>query len=280
MQVAARARLRGRDRRGRARIGTCDNPSVTTEDDRKAAGGWFPSTRPSAVLAIRSTDPDVRARSHETLALVYWRPVYKHVRLRCRKSPEEASDLTQGFFLRALEKRTFEAYDPPRGRFRTFVRTCLERFVINEDKAARRIKRGGASEQTSFDFGEVETEMLRSGGSDDYPDTVFEREWVRGLVAASMKTLGDELRARGKGPQFQVFERFALADEDHKPSYADVARELRISVATVTNYLNFARREMRKVMLENLRELTATEEEFEMEAREVLGVETREVIVR
>jgi DNA-directed RNA polymerase specialized sigma24 family protein len=181
-------------------------------------------------------------------------------------------DLTQAFFLRALEKGTFEAYDPAKGRFRTFVRTCLERFVINEDKAARRIKRGGASTHASFDFDEVEAELMRSGSTSDDPDTVFEREWVRSLVAASIKTLGEELRARGKGPQFDVFERFALADEDRKPSYADIARELRISVTTVTNYLFFARREMRNVMVEKLRELTATEEEFETEARELLGV--------
>jgi len=41
----------------------------------------------------------------------------------------------------------------------------------------------------------------------------------------------------------------------------------------VTNYLAFARREFRRIALERLREMAASDEEFRREARALLGVE-------
>jgi len=41
----------------------------------------------------------------------------------------------------------------------------------------------------------------------------------------------------------------------------------------VTNYLAGARREFRRIVLDKLRELTATDDEFRREARMLLGVD-------
>jgi len=40
----------------------------------------------------------------------------------------------------------------------------------------------------------------------------------------------------------------------------------------VTNFLAFARREFRRIVLEKLREITANDREFREEARSLLGV--------
>src|SRR4051812_4229264 len=96
---------------------------------RSAPGGRFPTTRRSAVVAVGSDDPAERARSFEILVRAYWKPVYKHIRVRFRQSSEQASDLTQGFFAQALELRTFSSYDPARALFRTYLKICLDRFV-------------------------------------------------------------------------------------------------------------------------------------------------------
>ena len=103
----------------------------------------FPSTMWSVVQGAGSADPVERARSLETLAAAYWRPVYKTLRLGWRRSVEDAEDLTQGFFAKAAEKDFFARYEPERARFRTFLRTCLERYVGNELRDAARQKRGG-----------------------------------------------------------------------------------------------------------------------------------------
>ena len=134
-------------------------------DAGAGAGGRFPTTRRSVVLAVRHAEPGVRRRAWDLLAESYWRPVYRYLRLRWRTAPEEAEDLTQEFFARALEKGTFDRYDPGRARFRTYLRTCLDGFVANERKAASRLKRGGGRPALSldlpFDFAAAESEVSR-----------------------------------------------------------------------------------------------------------------------
>src|SRR5262249_28728709 len=69
--------------------------------------GKFPATRASAVLAAQSPNLVERERGLAVLLETYWRPVYKYLRLRYRESNEDAKDLTQAFFARALEKEFF-----------------------------------------------------------------------------------------------------------------------------------------------------------------------------
>ena len=63
----------------------------------------FPATRHSIVAAIRSPQSDVRRTAFDALATAYWKPVFKYVRLKWHASPDDAADLTQGFFLRVFE---------------------------------------------------------------------------------------------------------------------------------------------------------------------------------
>lgn len=238
-------------------------------------GAQFPPTRHSAVLAMRSDDPEVRARSSEILAMAYWKPVYKYVRLKWRKSSDDAQDLTQAFFGKAFEKGYFDGYDPAKARFRTFLRTCLDRFVANEEKAGRRIKRGGDTKILSLDFEQADGELARSDPpTPDGLEQFFDQEWVRALFGMAVDALRVDLSGRGKATHYRVFERYDLDDgAGVRPSYASLAAELHISVTDVTNYLSLARREFRRIVLEKLREITASEEEFRLEARSILGVE-------
>ena len=66
----------------------------------------FPTTRRSVVLALGSGDAAERERAFDTLLAIYWKPLYKYLRVAWTRSPEDAEDLTQGFFARAFEKET------------------------------------------------------------------------------------------------------------------------------------------------------------------------------
>jgi DNA-directed RNA polymerase specialized sigma24 family protein len=73
-----------------------------------------------------------------------------------------------------------------------------------------------------------------------------------------------------------LFERYDLEDADERRlSYEQLAREFGLSVTDVTNHLAFARREFRRIALEKLREMTATEEEFRREASALFGLGTK-----
>lgn len=240
---------------------------------RGAQRGRFPTTRRSAVAAVGSDDPAERARSFEILVRAYWKPVYKHLRVRWRLAEEQAADLTQGFFARALEQRMFSAYDPARALFRTYLKTCLDYHVLKDKESNLRQKRGGGSVTLSLDFPSAERELEGLAlPSAETIESYFDREWTRHLVGMTVDALRERCDRSGKQLTFRVFERYVLEDSAaERPSYAELAAELSIKVSDVTNYLAFARREFRRLLLEQLRELTSSDEEFEAESRTLLG---------
>jgi RNA polymerase sigma factor (sigma-70 family) len=238
--------------------------------------GGFPLTRHSVLLATRSADPEVWARAYDTLVAAYWKPVYKYSRLKWQLSREDAEDLTQSFFAQALDRNFFARYDPARARFRTFLRVCLDRFAANERQAVHRLKRGGGARLVSLDFEGAERELQlgersRDGGVEEY----FRQEWIRSLLALAVDALRDRLEMTGKHTHFRLFERYDLhgAEAPDRPTYADLAAEFGLPPTQVTNFLAAARREFRGVVLERLRALTGSEEEFRLEVRELLGID-------
>jgi len=236
---------------------------------RGAAGG-FPTTRHSALLGLRSIDPGVRAKNLARIARLYWRPVYKHVRLRWGKLPDEAQDITQEFLLRAVGAGIFCTYDPERGRFRTFVRALIDHFVIDRARSAFTRKRGHG--MVPADIQTLEGELRIDGSLASDPGEFFEREWIRSLVAISIESLRAACRQKGKAEHFRVFERW-YSERHDESSYAAIAADLGLSVTTVMNRLHYARREFRAVVLAVLREFTTNEQELRAEARAVLGIE-------
>jgi RNA polymerase sigma factor (sigma-70 family) len=244
-------------------------------------GGHFPPTRWSAVLAARSDDPAERSRALDLLIAAYWKPVYKYIRIRWNKPREDAQDLTQEFFTRVIEKGFLDRYDPAKARLRTFVRVCVDGMVANEAKAAARLKRGGDAVHLSLDFDAAETELgraeaapLREIASPDLLEEFFEKEWLRSLFSLAVETLRKECEQRGKQIHFRLFEIYDLDDSGSKrASYEDLARDFGIAVTDVTNHLSFARREFRRIALEKLREMCASEAEFRREARAIFGVD-------
>lgn len=197
------------------------------------------------------------------------------MRLKWHVDNEDAKDLTQGFFANAFEKNHFANYDAGKASFQTFLRTCLDGFVANERKTSSRIKRGGDREHFQLDFVTADDEFTLHA-SNLNPEEYFHREWVRGMFALSLEALRQHYRDKGKEIYFALFERYDLADDGAEDlSYATLAQEFELTTATVTNYLAAARRDFRRIVLEKLREITATEEEFQQEARSLLGVDTK-----
>ena len=236
----------------------------------------FPVTRLSAIVAASSANNEERMRAFEVLIAAYWMPVYKYVRIKWNKSTDDARDLTQGFFLEAMEKNFFGRYDASKARFRTFLRTCLDGFVANENKAASRLKRGGDATILSLDFDGAE-EQLKIGSPpaasaiDDY----FEKEWARSVFGLALESFRVRMVESGKETHLQLFERYVLDADDETPktSYKALAAQFNLSTSDVTNYLALARREFRRIVLEKLREMTATDEEYRREARALLGAD-------
>ena len=236
----------------------------------------FPVTNLSAIVAARSDDHAVRERAFATILTSYWKPAYKYIRLKWQANNEDAKDLTQGFFANAFEKNHFANYDARKASFQTFLRTCLDGFIANERKAGRRLKRGGDSNHFQLDFLSAEDELaMHAANVDLSPEEYFHREWVRWMFTLAVDAFRQRCLDSGRTVHFQLFERYDLNDDNAEVSYASLAQEFGLEPATVNNYLAAARRDFRRIVLEKLREITATDEEFRTEARSLLGVDVK-----
>jgi DNA-directed RNA polymerase specialized sigma24 family protein len=186
-------------------------------------------------------------------------------------APEEAADFTQEFFTRLLEKEFLDSYESSKGRLRTFLRTCADRLFMNQARDSNRLKRGAGAANLSPDFLEAEQELatgLRSGS----PEDSFDTEWVHSIFALGLARLQASCESGGKLTHFELFKRYDLEEADPKLSYAQLATEFGLAATDVTNYLAFARREFRRCVLDQLREMTTSEDEFRREAQVLLGV--------
>ena len=225
----------------------------------------FPTTRRSVILALSSADVAERTRAFDTLLACYWKPLYKYARFAWRHTREDAEDLTQSFFARAFEKESLAAYDASKAGFRTFLRLLFERHAANEWKAGQRLKRGGG--EVHLDFDAAESEIGREAATSLTPEEYFQREWVRSVFALAV----ERLRAQCTPAQFSIFEAYDLND-DRTISYRELAARFGVNETKITNDLAAARRRFRAIVLDALREVTATDQEFRAEARALLGV--------
>lgn len=241
-----------------------------------APGESFPLTRLSVLAAARSEDTDEKARALDLLFAAYWKPIYKYLRLKYSQAPQDAQDLTQGFFAELLERDLLSRFDPVKSRLRTYLRLCADSFALNEMKAASRKKRGAEFTHVALDFSAAEDELRTqtidpsSIPSPESLDDFFEKEWIRSLFSSAVAELHKLCESRGKQKAFAMFETYDL-DGEENVSYADLAARHGLSVTDINNQIAWARREFRRIAMEQLHALCGSEEEFARESKALFG---------
>jgi RNA polymerase sigma factor (sigma-70 family) len=242
-------------------------------------GESFPLTRYSVLAAAGSSDSAERSRALDVLFAAYWKPIYKYLRLKYSQAPQDAQDLTQGFFAELLERELLPRFDPAKSRLRTYLRLCADSFALNEIKAASRKKRGGQFTHVALDFSAAEDELRAqtidpaSLPSPESLEDFFEKEWIRSLFSSSVEELESLCESRGKQKAFALFESYDL-DGQENLSYAGLAARHGLSVTDVNNQMAWARREFRRIAMDRLRALSGSEEEFRREAKSLFGETT------
>lgn len=229
----------------------------------------FPDTQYSIIEALGSHAADERVRAIETVAGVYREPIISVLRQRWHLERADAEDLAHDFLVHALDRDWLQRYDRAKGRFRTFLRSCLMAFASTVHEGQTRLKRGGGLPHLSFD------PALHSPVGDSEVEQLFEREWVRSVFAQALEALRRECEGAGREVTYRVFVAYDIdgAELDQRPSYAEVARDFDLPPTQVTNYLNWARRRLRAHVLETLRALTTDDAEYREEVRTLLGID-------
>ena len=102
----------------------------------------FPTTRWTLIGRASGTDGSTAPIAIAEIVHLYTPALRAHLRHLTRGDEHRAEDLLQGFLTeKVLEQRLIGYADPSRGRFRTFLLTGLNRYVIDEYRRTSTLKR-------------------------------------------------------------------------------------------------------------------------------------------
>ncbi len=233
-------------------------------DDRVPAAGVFATTHWSVVVRAADSQSPEASAAMERLCRTYWYPLYAFVR-RKGHGHEDASDLTQAFFARLLEKRPLRSLDASRGKFRTFLLVSMTNFLVNEWEKTQAQRRGGGAKALSLDEALAAERFDLEPADRDTPETLFDRHWAQTLVDFVVERLARETEEK----RFEVLKGFLLEDKG-AVSYETAAAQLGISVPAITSAIHRMRARFRVLLLEEVANTVAQRTDVDEELHHLL----------
>jgi len=237
----------------------------------QAAPRSFQTTRWSIVRRAMGSDDASAKIALSTLCEAYWYPLYAYIR-RSGRPAHDAEDLTQAFFARLLDKNTLAAADQEKGKLRTFLLTCLQRYLADEHDRAMAQKRGGGL-QTSLDAGVAEERYAAEAADDLTPDRLFQRRWALTVLEYSLELLAEEYTARSQGALYEALRPCLGFGVEPERQYDEIAAALGIPLGTFKSHVSRVRVRFRALLFEQV-SLTLddpTPEQIKDELRELLS---------
>ena len=203
------------------------------------------------LLSAQSQAPGSEAALSE-LCRTYWYPIYTFVRRRGH-GPDDAEDLTQGFFLHLLDHKALRQVSPVKGKFRSFLVASLQNYLLDQAEHAHCLKRGGNIDFVPFDT-KVAEHSYQLGKLDFLTaDKIFDARWAITLLDVAMTRLGQQYAAQGKTPVFQALKPF-LDPINSKASvpYEQVANAMGVSVGAVKTLIHRLRKQYSSLLREEV----------------------------
>lgn len=181
----------------------------------------FATTRWSLVLAAADPAAPYSREALAELCAAYWYPVYSYIRRRGHDA-HRAEDLTQQFFTRLLEKRFLAGVERGKGRFRSFLLTCVSRLLANDWEHGAALKRGGGRPLVSIDAADADRRYRLEPAQGQTAEAIFAKRWALELLDRAIVRLEGDFRDAGKGRLFGDLKGYLQGDRGLSP-YSEVA---------------------------------------------------------
>lgn len=251
-----------------------------SKSDRTKLGGLrstFQTTQWLELQTLANLDEEQRREVLNELIARYWKPVYCYLR-RQGHDNEKAKDLTQGFFHEiVMGRHLMEQADEARGRFRTFLLTALDRYVISVHRRQTAAKRTPAEGLISLD--ETQEAALSTAAKDMKPDEAFTYAWAVQLLQEVLAELRERCARDGKELHWELFQARVLdpiitgADP---ASLSDLCKRLGVATPVkAENMIVTVKRRFQAAMKNRVREYVASDEGIEQEIRDLMAILAR-----
>ena len=222
--------------------------------------GVFESTNWSMVLSAHN-DP----RMLDSLLRKYTGPIYAYLR-RSGCSRDGAADLTQEFVKTVvLERGLVHRADPAQGRFRTFLKSALSRFLIDQHRRqTARVRSVERAALTGLNLDQLEPNR------EEEPGAAFDRQWAGTVLGAALSKVEAECRGCGQEVHWQAFNAAIVEPALRRtlpPKLENLAALLAVSEPTqVSSMVQTVRRKfkriLRKVIEDTLADPSQTDDEL------------------
>lgn len=236
---------------------------------RPGVHAGFPSTHWSLVLHASEKASPQQAAALDWLCRHYWPPVYSFIRQRVR-APEAARDLTQEFFARLLACEWLDGLRAEGGKFRSFLLTCVTRFLANEYERGQARKRGGGIQFVALDAFAEEDRQPFEPIDGRRPEAAFDRRWAEAVLARANARVRAEFAESGQETRFDALKIYLVDDGEAVP-YAETATRLGLSLAAVKAAIHRLRQRWGEAVRREIMETVAHPHEVEAELRHLLA---------
>jgi RNA polymerase sigma-70 factor (ECF subfamily) len=229
----------------------------------------FRTTHWSVVLEAQRESP-AGQKALEKLCRVYWRPIYSFVQ-RQGVTPEEAEDVTQGFFADLLEHKSLTAVRKEKGRFRSYLLGALKYFLADERRRAMAIKRGKGQRLIPLEELSADERKEMEPSDPVTAEQIYERRWAATVLEHVLDLLKNEYVAAGNAALFDCLKQL-LPDEPGSPSQADIAGQLGMTTNAVRQAFHRFRQRYQLLLREEIVQTVATPGDIEDELRHLIAV--------
>ena len=242
--------------------------------NKKTSNNWkkFPTTQWKLIVTASDSKNEDNLKALNTLIELYWKPTYYFVRRRGYQT-EIAEDIVQEFFTSWLQKKTYSKANFERGRFRTFLLSCLENFIKNkhrdENRKQRQPSKGIVSihalraSDNNFEIPDVKNET---------PRAIFNRAWATEIILRVLNVLSEECKVKQKNTHYELLRRRVIDPLLHgseEPSLKELAREFYLTEKEASNRIVTMRRACQRLLREEVKKYTNCEEEVTAEINDI-----------
>jgi len=232
----------------------------------------FPTTRWSLVDRAGRAGPAAEREALGQLLARYLPALRSHLVYSKRLQPADADDVLQDFVAgKVLERALIAKADQQLGKFRTFLLTALDRFLLNRIRGEQAQKRAAAA---AVNLGDEDGMVAAHGGADAY-----DVEWARQVLDQAVGRMRAECQAAGRDEVWGLFECRVLAmlEPDAEPiEYGELVRRFGFqSPSQASNTLVTAKRMYARVLRSVIGEYARDAAEVEAEIDELHRVLVR-----
>ena len=240
-----------------------DRTSMGSGDGRFHTTCW-------TVIADSNTSNDEKSRLiiNDLLGL-YWKPVYCYLR-RKGCDNETSKDLTHDFFLEiVLGRELIGKADKSKGKFRTFLLTALDNYVIDLHR-----KESSSKRQPQGDILQLDDIDIPCHDHTLSPQEEFNHAWVSELLDKTLSEVQQECQQTNKQIHWAVFTAKVLTpivEGTKPPSLTELCRKHGIDTeAQASNMITTVKRRLRKHLKRSLRQIVCSDSDIDLEISALL----------